>query len=191
MKRFFLILLTSPLLILSCNNEAKDSIEKADSANQAKIDSPAVQPTIVTDEETASFLVKAVNGGMTEVKLGSIAQEKGTNQKVKDFGAMMVHDHSAANDRIKSLATQRNVTLPADVSDESKKDIDDISKKTGRDFDKTYINAMVKKHKATIDMFEKAFDKSNDAEVKTFINNTLPKVKEHLDSAEVIQKAIK
>ena len=191
MKRFYLILLATSVFVWSCNNEAKDSVEKADSANQAKIDSPAVQPTIVADEETSSFLVRAVNGGMTEVKLGDIAQQKGANQKVKDFGSMMVHDHSAANEQLKTLAAQRNVTIPADVSDESKKDIDDLAKKSGRDFDKAYINAMVKKHEGTIDMFEKAAGKSNDAEVKTFINNTLPKVKEHLDSAKVIQKALK
>ena len=103
---------------------------------------------------------------------------------------MMVHDHSAANEKVKTLAAQRNVTLPMAVSDESQKDIDDCSKKTGREFDKAYISDMVKKHQATIDMFEDAANKSNDADVKTFINNTLPKVREHLDSAKAIQKAI-
>lgn len=191
MKRFFLILLTSPLLILSCNNEAKDPVEKADSINNARIDSPAVQSPVMVDEETSDFLVKAANGGMTEVKLGELAQQKAVNPKVKEFGSMMVHDHSAVNDQVKALASQRNVALPTGVSEESQKDIDDCNKKSGNDFDKAYINAMIKKHESTIDMYEKAANKSNDAEVKTFINNTLPKVKQHLDSAKVIKKALK
>jgi len=191
MKKVPLILLAMSFLIWACSNETKDSVEKADSANKANIDSPSSQqPTVTTDEETSSFLVKAANGGMAEVKLGEIAQQKATNPKVKDFGSMMVHDHSSDNDKVKTLAAQRNVTLPTAVSDESQKDIDDCSRKSGRDFDKAYINAMVKKHQATIDMFEKAANTINDADVKTFINNTLPKVKEHLDSAKAIQKAM-
>ncbi len=192
MKTFPFLLIAMSLLIWACNNEAKDSVEKADSINEASIDSPAAQqPAVMADEETSSFLVKAANGGMTEVKLGEIAQKNAGNQRVKDFGSMMVHDHSAANEKVKTLAAQRNVTLPMAVSDESQKDIDDCSKKTGREFDKAYMSDMVKKHQATIDMFEDAANKLNDADVKTFINNTLPKVREHLDSAKAIQKQLK
>jgi len=49
----------------------------------------------------------------------------------------------------------------------------------------------VKKHEATIDMFEKAANDSKDSDLKTFINNTLPKVREHLDSAKSIRKELK
>jgi putative membrane protein len=192
MKTFPFLLIAMSLLIWACNNEAKDSVEKADSINKASIDSPAAQqPAVTADEATSSFLVKATNGGMTEVKLGEIAQQNAASKRVKEFGSMMVHDHSATNEKVKALAAQRNVTLPTSVSDESQRDIDDCSKKTGREFDKAYMSDMVKKHQATIDMFEDAADKSKDADVKTFINNTLPKVREHLDSAKAIQKQLK
>ena len=55
----------------------------------------------------------------------------------------------------------------------------------------SFMTAMVKKHEATIDMFEKAANDSKDSDVKTFINNTLPKVREHLDSAKAIRKELK
>ena len=191
MKKISFMLLASSVLVLACNNEAKDPVEKADSINAERVDSPSVQTPVRTDEETSDFLVKAANGGMTEVKLGEIAQQKAVNPKVKEFGSMMVRDHSAVNDQVKTLASQRNVALPTGVSEESQKDIEDCNKKSGNDFDKAYINAMIKKHESTIDMYEKAANKSNDAEVKTFINNTLPKVKQHLDSAKEIKKALK
>jgi len=192
MKTMPFVLFAMSLLIWACNNEAKDPVEKADSINKASIDSPAAQqPAVTADEETSSFLVKAANGGMTEVKLGEIAQQKATNPRVKDFGSMMVHDHSAVGDKVKAMAAQRNVTLPTAVSDESQRDIDECSKKTGPDFDKAYMRDMVKKHEATIDMYENAANSSKDADVKTFIDNTLPKVREHLDSAKAIQKLLK
>jgi putative membrane protein len=194
MKTTTTLLFAAAILCWSCNNEAKDSVEQADSANEAKMDSAtdgAGQTAIVADKETADFLVDAANGGMTEVKLGELAQQKATNQKVKDFGSMMVHDHSAVNDEVKALASRRNVTLPTAVSDEKQKDIDNLSKKSGADFDKSYCKTMEDAHQATIDRFKSAADKVNDAEVKTFINNTIPKVQHHLDSIKAIRKSMK
>ena len=91
----------------ACNNEGKDSVEKADSANKAHIDTAMNQNKVVVDEESSSFLVKAADGGMTEVQLGELGQKKSMSQRVKDFGAMMVHDHSAANDKVKNLTAQK------------------------------------------------------------------------------------
>jgi putative membrane protein len=191
MKKIAAALFATGLVIWACNNETKDSVEKADSTNKANIDSPGVKHPVMADEETSAFLVKAANGGMTEVQLGQIAQNKSTDQKVKDFGAMMVHDHSAVNDEVKILAAQRNVVLPDSIGDENKKEVNDLSKKTGHVFDKAYVSAMVKGHEATIDLFEKAEAKVNDTEVRIFINNTLPKVRNHLESIKAIQKSLK
>jgi putative membrane protein len=190
MKRKTSLLFALPFMLLACNNEAKDSVEKADSANESKMDSTAGN-TITTDEETTNFLVKAANGGMAEVKLGELAQQKATTPKVKDYGAMLAHDHSAANDQVKTFAAQRNVTLPGMVGEDKQKVIDDLSKKTGKDFDRAYIKEMVDDHEKDIRMFEDASGKVNDAEVKTFVDNTLPKLRNHLDSAKAIQKMLK
>ena len=179
-----------PFVLLACNNEAKDSVEQADSANKANMEDTA-RNGVVTDEATTDFLVKAADGGMAEVELGGLGQQKATNAKVKDFAAMMVHDHTMANDQVKTLASQRNVTLPATVSDENMKKKDDLSKKSGKDFDKAYMDAMVSDHEKTIDLFKSGAEKSNDADVKTFANNTLPKLQQHLDAAKEIQKTLK
>lgn len=189
MKKRTSLLLALPFVLFACNNESKDSVEKADSVNEVKQDN--MDQAIVPDEESSSFLVKAANGGMAEVESGQMAQQKGTNQKVKDFASMMVHDHSAANDEVKMLAAKRNITLPDSVSDEKKQKAMELGKRTGKDFDKNFIATMVKDHEETIDLFEKASGNVKDSEVKTFVDNTLPKLRMHLDSAKAIQKVIK
>src|SRR5262249_44056506 len=101
------IFLSGCLLMCACNNDSKekDSVDIADSANKANLDSPSVsQQPVQTDEASSSFLVKAFNGAMTEMHLGALAQQKGKNPGVKDFGSMMIHDHSADQDKIKILA---------------------------------------------------------------------------------------
>jgi putative membrane protein len=57
-----------------------------------------------------SFFKQAAEGGIAEVDAGTLAQSKGNSQAVKDFGAMMVKDHSAANEKLKSVATAENVS---------------------------------------------------------------------------------
>jgi len=191
MKKIITLLFSTSFLLLACNNESKDSVQKADSANKANLDSGNSKQTVATDEETSAFLVKAANGGMAEVQLGQTAEQKATDAGVKKFAAMMVHDHSGANEKVKTLAAQRNVTLPAVVGDDMKKIMDDLSKKTGRDFDKAYVFEMVKDHENDIDLFENAEGKVNDSEVKAFITNTLPTLRMHLDSVKALQKKMK
>ena len=53
-----------------------------------------------------NFILAAAQGGMTEVKLGELAAQKGTRDEVKAFGQMMVKDHTAINHDLKALATQ-------------------------------------------------------------------------------------
>lgn len=191
MKKIISLLFSLTLLLWACNNESKDSVEKADSTNQANLDSGNTSQTVATDEESSFFLVKAADGGMAEVQMGQMAQQKAKDPAVKSFGAMMVHDHSAANDKVKAMAAQRNVTLPVALSDEMQKKMDDLGRKSGADFDKAYVFDMVKDHETDIDLFEKSAGKVNDSEIKTFINNTLPKLRMHLDTIRIIQKRLK
>ncbi len=193
MKNRFYPLAALAIVVLACNNEGKDSVEKADSTNEVKQDSVTAgrSQAIITDEESTSFLVKAANYEMTEMQMGDLAREKAVNQQVKDFGAMMKTSHSIANDLVTALATQRNVTLPQAVGDVQKKDIEDLNKRSGVDFDRAYMKTMIRAHNETIDLFDQASGKVKDTEVKTFIDNTLPKLRNYLDSAKVIQKIIK
>jgi len=205
MKKISLVLFVLPM-VFACNNGSSGSVEKADSANNAKSDTTAtthnntmdttssqnkMTGTMSVDKSTSEFMTKVADVGMTEVKLGQMAQDKGSNQRVKDFGGMMVKDHNAAGDELKNLAGQKNVTLPATVSNDHQKKIDDLNKKSGRDFDKAYMDAMVDGHQSTVNDFEKASKNTKDADVKAWIDKTLPTLKMHLDSARAIKKALK
>jgi putative membrane protein len=193
MKKYLVILLLPLSAIFACNNEAKDSVEKADSLNEVKEErgDSTGKSIIHTDSESTDFLVDAFNGGMTEVQLGDLAQRKAVDGSVKSFGTMMVNDHTSANNQIKSLALERNVSLPASIGDENKKLVDDLSNKSGKEFDIAYINAMIDDHEKDIKEFEKASNNVKDLDVKNFVDNTLPVLRRHLDSAKAIKKVLK
>ena len=147
--------------------------------------------TTVIDEGSSAFLVITANSGMTEVDLAALATQKATSQKVKDFASMLVHDHSAVNDQVKVLAAQKNITLPATISEDKQKQIDDMKKKSGKTFDKAFIDAMVNGHEDGISRFEKALIDAKDPDINSFADKTLMKLRVHLDSAKTIQASLK
>lgn len=144
--------------------------------------------TAGVDEESSDFAVKAASGGMMEVQLGDAAQQQAAGTRIKEFGNMMVRDHSKANDELKTLAVSKNITLPDSVGEDHKKHIDDLMKKKGTEFDRAYIDMMVDDHKEDIDMFEKAANNLKDPDLKAFAARTLPTLRAHLDSAQTIQE---
>jgi putative membrane protein len=142
-------------------------------------------------KEDAAFLVNAANGGMLEVELGQLAQQNAKSAKVKEFGSMMVSDHGKGGEKLKALAASKNVMLPATLSNDGQKEKDDLQKKTGSDFDKSYIDLMVDDHKKDIKEFEKEAKDGNDSDIKAFANNTLLMLRMHLVHAENLHKMTK
>ncbi|WP_020606184.1 DUF4142 domain-containing protein [Spirosoma spitsbergense] len=188
MKKVSLMILlaVSTLSFQACDNKKKesDSMENAEEANENKEDAGRGQ-----SEDTNEFAMKAANGGMMEVELGRMAQEKGTSQDVKEFGSMMVADHSKANDELKTLATAKNITLPSTLGEEAQEDVNELAKLSGKEFDKKYVSMMVDDHKEDVDAFKKAAeDNSVDPDIKAFAAKTLPTLQQHLDRINAIDK---
>ena len=183
----------SALAFQACNSGNKDAKESADSMNMAKDTSTNTATTggIAVDEEDSKFATEAAVGGMAEVELGKLALEKATSQQVKDFASMMVKDHGAANTELMAIAQQKNITLPSTVDDDHKKKMDDLSKKTGADFDKAYVDEMVSGHKSTLKLMEDEARDGKDTDLKAFAAKTAPVVQSHLVMINKINDAMK
>ncbi|HSS49975.1 MAG TPA: DUF4142 domain-containing protein [Thermoanaerobaculia bacterium] len=130
------------------------------------------------------FFTNASQGGMLEVELGKIAAAKGTNPDVKTFGQHMVDDHSKANDQLKQLASQKNVTLSDKLSPAKQKVVDKYNKLSGAAFDSSYMSNMVTDHKEDVAEFQKEAKSGKDSDVKSWASTTLPTLQDHLKMAE-------
>lgn len=136
------------------------------------------------------FAKEAAQGGMAEVKLGQLAQDKGSNDAVKSFGKRMVDDHSQANDKLKGIASQENVTLPTDISAKDQATYDRLSKLSGAAFDRAYARDMVKDHQTDIAEFQKEANSGKDSALKGFASDTLPTLQEHLKLAKQMMSSV-
>ena len=145
---------------------------------------PAVAMAASTPD--ASFYKHAAEGGIAEVDAGHLAQDKGNSQQVKDFGAMMVKDHSAANEKLQALASSKSITLPTSASMgqmAAKAKLDVLS---GATFDKSYVKGQISAHRQTIALFRKEISSGQDADAKAFAKATLPTVRAHLKAIDAI-----
>jgi putative membrane protein len=134
----------------------------------------------------ATFYKKAAQGGMAEVELGMLAQKKGSDPSVKDFGGMMVKDHTAANDKLKAVAVSKNVTLPTRPSVEQMATKAKLEALSGSTFNKSYVKAMIEDHEEDIREFKKESDSGQDADAKAYAAATLPTLEAHLKKIQSI-----
>jgi len=138
----------------------------------------------------AHFAKEAAQGGMAEVKLGQLTEEKGSNGAVKSFGKRMVDDHSKANDKLKEVASRESITLPSDLSAKDQVTYYRLSKLNGAAFDRAYARDMVKDHETDIAAFQKEANGGKDDSLKSFASETLPTLQDHLKQAKEMMKSV-
>jgi putative membrane protein len=137
----------------------------------------------------ATFYKHASEGGMAEVELGNLAQQKSSSQSVKDFGAMMVADHTAANDKLKAIAASKNIKLPTSPSVGQRATKAKLEVLSGDTFDKSYIKGMIADHEEDIKEFKKESVSGEDADAKAYATATLPTLQAHLKKIRAIAAA--
>ena len=130
-------------------------------------------------DKDKTFMKKAAKGGMMEVAMGQVAEQKAQSEDVKSFGKRMVTDHGKANDELKSIASKKGVQLPSK---------EHSVKWTS---DKAYIDAMVQDHEKDLAEFKEEASSGSDPDLKKFADDTAKMVQEHLDLAKETQGKLK
>jgi putative membrane protein len=166
--------------------------------NQA---APAAQPGTGTrnaetrkDDQLAradrKFIQQAAEGGMYEVQIAQLAASKATDANVKSFADTLVKDHQAANNELVQMANAKKVELPAAPPRAMRRDIERLAQRKGKDFDEHFVREVgIKDHEKDIKMFEKGSGSVKDAQLKAWIDKTLPHLREHLAIAQKLPQA--
>jgi putative membrane protein len=137
------------------------------------------------------FVTEAAQGGMSEIRLGELAKQKGGSQAVRDFGQRMITDHSKANDELRQIVSNKGATIPTEMSRKANSEIDRFEKLSGPEFDKAYIEFMVKDHKKDLKEFKDGAEDVSDPDLKNFAQKTASVIEEHLRTAEDLEKSVK
>lgn len=142
-------------------------------------------------ESDYKFLEKAARGGMEEVELGQMAEQKGASQGVRTFGQRMVTDHTKLNNELKQLAAQKGAVVPMSLSHHDNSMIQKLQNATGATFDRDYVKGMVKDHRKDLKEFQDAAKKVQDPDLRAAAQKAVPILQEHLTMAESLENTVK
>lgn len=136
------------------------------------------------------FYTRASSGGQFEVQLGQLAQQNGQSQEVKDLGKMLVDDHTKANQQLMAIAQNKSVQLSTQPSPQEQKRLERFRTMTGADFDRAFVEQVVKDHREDIREYERESRSGADADAKAFAAAQLPSLRSHLQHAEGVLKSL-
>jgi len=130
----------------------------------------------------------SINQG--EIMLGRLAEKRGTARPVREFARRMITDHTKALDASRRVASTVHSRLPDAVDVPTKALYDDLSRRSGREFDTAYLDAMVSGHEEAVRKFEIAANSGQNAAIKDYARTQLPTIKEHLNLARSAQREV-
>jgi putative membrane protein len=135
----------------------------------------------MTDQD---FVNLAAQTDMTEAHLGQLAQSQGASQAVKDLGQMLANDHTSDYTQLGTVAMKAGLTVPKGLDAKHDKMIAPFEKLKGKMFDSRYTQTMVKGHKEAIAAYKKQANEGQNADIKSYAQQTLPALEKHLKAAE-------
>lgn len=124
------------------------------------------------------FVEKAAIGGMFEVQSSEVALQKAKGQDVKSFARMMIHDHSAANKKLKAIAMKEHLSVPGDLDQANQGNLDTLRSTKGA-FDPAYVEMQRKAHTEAVSLFRMYAKDGEDPTLKAFAKKTLPTLEMH------------
>ena len=160
----------------ACERNEDNPAKEAEETNEEKFGSRQM-------ENDAEYMVDAASAGLMEVRLSEEARDHATTKETRDLASRMVTSHQAMNDRLKTLAAQKQITIPTELTTRQSDDISDLNKKSGLRYDQKYVNQLISEHKDAIDLFERASNNATDADIRNFFSTNLPELRNHLDMA--------
>jgi len=140
------------------------------------------------DKDSVKFIKNAIEGNYAEVDAGKLAQEKGKSDTVKQYGAMLVKDHSEANDKAVAAAKQLGVDPPTGSGVMAKAEYVKLKVLSGDTFDRSFAKGMVKDHQNDIKEYQKESAKSDAA--GSYAKEVLPTLKHHLQEAQSMNQQV-
>jgi putative membrane protein len=125
-------------------------------------------------------------GNMAEVEAGEIAQKNASSEEVKKFARQMVEDHGKMLEEQQGLAKKKGVAMPKDAGKEHRTQLRKLAKLSGEQFDRAYMDDMVKDHEKDLKLVQEAQKNAKDPELKAAVEKAAPVIQKHLEMAKQI-----
>jgi len=141
-------------------------------------------------QKDMDFMNRATYINLGEVGSGNIAVQKAMNTPVKDFGSMMIADHTNAHQQLSSIASDNGYTLPSETDQEHKSMANMLMMLDGDTFDSTYMYMMVQGHDKAIALHQDELQNGKNKAVKEYAQDKLEVIQHHRHLADSLAHAL-
>src|SRR4051812_16844943 len=145
------------------------------------------QDKMSNDDQAAMKQLASAN--LAEIQSGKMAASKAQNPEVKSFAQKMVDDHGKMLEDLKSLAKSKGVALPDNAPVKEMAQSKLLERKSGAEFDKDYMDHMVKDHEKDVKDTENIAAKAKDPQFKSAVQQANAKIREHLQLAQRVAQS--
>ncbi|MGH6850783.1 MAG: DUF4142 domain-containing protein [Methylocella sp.] len=131
------------------------------------------------------FVKKAAISDMFEIQSSQLAQQK-ANGPTKHFAEQMINDHQKNSKDLNSVVQDQNAeaVMPTQLDKSHQKMLDKLQRLNGTAFDRQYKKDQIAAHKQAMSLFKHYSKTGDDAALKTWADNSLPELQQHLTMAD-------
>jgi putative membrane protein len=137
------------------------------------------------------FVTQTSLGTPFQVDAGRVAESKGTTKAIRDYADLMVSSHITVNNALEAVLKTKSLTPPPTLLKAAYATmVSTLQHEHGKRLDADYVRGQVNYQYANAALYKYEIANGTDPDLKTFAQQTLPKIEDHLDRALKLQKAL-
>lgn len=184
------------LSMTAVGQQPQSTYQQPKAANQAQ-QNPAPGPQAQSMSPESELLSKMHTANQMQIKAGQLAESKGTTQAIRNFGRLLVRDHSFADKKIKALASRQSIQLmpPMPKSPQEKQQMEmqkqmmaGLEQAQGADFDRQFIEFDLKSQNTAANTVSMASGQLKPSPVKALTSKMVPILKQHVEIAQHLEQ---
>jgi putative membrane protein len=146
----------------------------------------------VAPSGTQAFVDKVAAGDRFEIETSRLVAGSAASPEVMDYARQLIAAHTQSTARLKAAAAKDSMGLVIDdrLSTAQQAALEDMKSKKGYIFDTAYLSAQVHGHGQMLTELKDYAASGDNASLKTFAQDQIPTVTEHVDKAKALQGRI-
>jgi putative membrane protein len=176
---------------MATGDSATDTAGPAATGRATGTSSSTTAPSASMTAADREFAKAAASSDLMEIEAGRMALERTQSDAVHNFAQQMVDDHTKTSQQLASIARDGGLTEAMQLTPVHAAELDKLRGMNGRDFDREYVaQAAVAAHQQAVALFERAARDASNPQLKTFAEQTLLHLRDHLKQSQALAKQI-
>ncbi len=137
--------------------------------------------TFAQDTKSAdkTFLADSAQDSLAEINFAKLALQKSQDKNIREFATKMIKDHEMLVNSMKPFAAKLNAKVPSGPPLMDHVKYEELKLKSGTDFDRAYVELMVKDHHDDLKKFMDEENSTGDPSLKAAVAKGTTVIKKH------------